>query len=256
MQSPGLTRRRGRLELLARACERGECAQIRPAAAAADTRAEHAALLLLERDGLILSWAGEGRAAPAHSGTPLDVRFAVDGQQYCFRSFARGVVDRAIAGRGAVRGLKLALPLRIDPARSRCTTRFGLRPGDLPPAALTPLMDRERRLSVRIVELSAQRLRVHAAAALRELLIPGVHYCVELPLPGRGRNAELIIRLTHVGGPTAELDGALSASFLICAGDDGSRVADVLERVADCLGAPGEVGTDARGGAALEGATC
>jgi hypothetical protein len=256
MESLGLTRRSRQLELLARACARGEPAQIRPRHGLAPAGTENTALLALEDDGLLLYWPEHAKTDTTVAGTELDVSFSVDGRSFRFRSASHGRVQRRLNARGRVSALKVGLPLRIEPAQRRRAPRFSLEPLDLPAAALTPVVDRDQRLNVRVVELSGQHVRAAAAAGLRDLLIAGTHHWLEIPLSGDASPVELIVRLTQIGtmsrGASA---GDLSLNFTICPGDDGARVVDALERIGRNLT---EHRQDAGPGAVLklEGARC
>lgn len=227
------TSRRTQLDLLARACERGERARL--AVFPADDPSDSAAtrLLALDDSALFLYWPGTRRvAAGLTRGAMVEVQFSHDEGRYSFKTEVRGRAARRLPGRGLVSALVLSLPLRVERKQQRAGFRTSLATLDPPlQARLTGMIERDAAFTLRITNASHGGLGGTTTDPVAGRVRIGDLFWAEFALPGNERKTELVVRLTYYHTTRRPEDQRTRLGCAFCPTDDPITHQDNLRRL-------------------------
>ncbi len=225
-----LERRRTQIELLADVCKSHSCARIALRSAGAPATTFATRLLCLERNALWVEWPASETAQAVQPGLSAEVFFDHQGHRFAFTAQMHGRFERSFDALGERVALKLSLPSRIERKQQRESLRVSLAAVGPVTSRLTSMLDSERTLECRLLNLSQGGLAGMANWEAIDSLAIGEVFWAEFELPGDCEMYEFAVRLAHRRRRGKDPKrGILGLAF--CGGDDQSGNREKLDRI-------------------------
>ena len=228
-----LARRRTQIELLADVCERHRSARIALRGPGASPTTIETTLLALESDAIWVAWPSGESAQAAQPGCSAEVYFDHQGRKFAFTSRTCGRFQRTFDTLGERAALKLSLPTRIDHRQQRQSCRISLAALAPIQARLTSMLDADRELDCRLLNLSHGGIAAQAHWNTIASLAIGEVFWIEFDLPNVSERFEFAVRLAHRRRSEDRLRGIVGWAF--CGGDDQMNNYDKLERISQAV---------------------
>jgi c-di-GMP-binding flagellar brake protein YcgR len=129
--------------------------------------------------------------------------------------------------------LKLSLPIRIDHRQQRQSCRISLAALAPIQARLTSMLDADRELDCRLLNLSGGGIAAQARWNAIESFAIGEIFWIEFDLPNVSERFEFAVRLAHRRRTEDRERGIVGWAF--CGGDDQMDNYDKLERISRAI---------------------
>ena len=228
-----LVRRRKQIELLADVCERHRTVRIAMRMSGARPTTVQTTLLSLESDAIWVEWPSGQTTQAAQSGCYAEVYFEHQGRRFSFTSRTCGRFQRSFDTLGERVALKLSLPTRIDHRQQRQSCRTSLAALAPIQARLTSMLDADRELDCRLLNLSRGGIAGQARWNTIESLTIGEVFWIEFDLPNLAERFAFAVRLAHRRRTEDRARGIVGWTF--CGGDDQMDNDDKLERISRAI---------------------
>ncbi len=236
-----LERRRTQIELLADVCKSQSSARISLRRAGAQATTFATRLLCLERNALWVEWPASETGQTAQTGRLAEVFFDHQGHRFAFSAQMHGRFERSFDALGERVALKLSLPSRIERKQQRESFRVSLAAVGAVTSRMTSMLDSDRTLECRLLNLSHGGLAALAQWEAIDSLVIGEVFWAEFELPGDSEMYEFAVRLAHRRRRGKDPKrGILGLAF--CGGDDQSGNREKLDRIRRFVARPSETG--------------
>ncbi|MBN2447550.1 MAG: hypothetical protein JXO22_12530 [Phycisphaerae bacterium] len=227
MTTARMIRRRNQLRLLEAVCSQSQQAELRFRTEANRNEPISTIMRAVGPDGVWVELPEE----PANTceGTPVEVVFGYEGQQYIFSANTCGRDDQPPAPAGRGPALKLTLPACVECHDRRTEFRIDLSDSEAIEARFVEMGGECLLDSVRITNLSTGGLGGEMDAARAYQIDPRAMYWAVFQLEGEARTIDFAVRLVHVQ-PRAGGNMAYTG-WEFCASDDETAYRANLERL-------------------------